>query len=311
MVFRYGEVTDAMASSNPAAEARFGWQGIAVDVPRHWELHRFYGNRASGYCALDDGSRLRLQLRWEKAVGPRGDVDAALHRYGKGLSRTVRGGQGEFSLFPLAPKALNPDSTASGFHWKAEDERLGVAWHSASRRRMVFVEVLFPEEDAHEAAAQRILESVRETSPGGWDLWNAYGFAFCVPETYTLDASDLVPGRLRYLFRAGRRSWLRIERWAAASVWGRNLQLPDWPCELLKLAGRTASGAVDRLDEVVHGHAACRFAANVSRGILRSPETVLGLVWASPEDDKVFAVWGSGASATDAVDGVAGSVVCA
>ena len=117
-------------------------------------------------------------------------------------------------------------------------------------------------------------------------------------------------GRLRFELRAGSHAWLRVERWAMASRWLEKASLEHWPHELVKLLPGAPRGTLEQDETQVRQHRACRFTQAVGRGRLGRRQRVRGLVWACPEDDKVFVVM-AGGGAEDLAEEVAATIVCA
>ncbi|MCX5759417.1 MAG: hypothetical protein NTU83_13105 [Candidatus Hydrogenedentes bacterium] len=145
--------------------------------------------------------------------------------------------------------------------------------------------------------ARRILGSVDDHRADSKTLWAVYGFAFEISDRYRLQRADLVPGRLRFLFQDGRRAWLRVERWAAASQWMKGTPLERMPGEWLK-ASRFAPRDVIRQEAFAHrGHDAVRFECSV-RGTMLREVRLAGIVWLCRPEDRMYAV-----AAVDAPDG--------
>ena len=44
---------------------KLGWQGLELEVPEPWDLSAHSGSYRKGYLRLDDGERIRLEVRWE------------------------------------------------------------------------------------------------------------------------------------------------------------------------------------------------------------------------------------------------------
>lgn len=291
---------------------QFGWQGIAVDVPADWELHRHSGDHKAGYAALDDGEDMRLQVRWTQAKRRGNAIAEAIAHYGKSLSKTCRGQIG-FEPYDAGyvPKKLRQGRELEAFRWETDRVAYGLGWHSAASRRVVLMEVLFSGNTEDRRQAHRILRTAAECDRDAARLWSVYGFAFSTPASYNLERPDLAPGRLRFLFRESRRSWLRVERWAVASQWRGKTALEQWPGELLKVMGVTPRGETELAEARVGAHVACRFGQTVGRRGLARRERIEGIVWVCPEDDKMFAVLCADAEDEDTPERVAQTVVCA
>ena len=279
-----------MATSDEVAV--FGWRGIEVTVPSSWELCRHSGNREAGYASLDDGGQVRLHVRWDRAKTlRRSDLRSSLERY----ERSLRKKSGTSFLFKtegcdfLPAGSRNAEETVP-FYWEDEHSVFGLASRCHKCNRVLFVEVMFPQSEVDQQAALEILGSVKDHREDGQCLWSVYGFAFLAPDSYNLEKAGFVPGRIRFLLRESRRSWLRAERWGVASQWLKKAPLERWPEELLKMMQLPAAGSIQRTPAEVNGRDACRFVHRPGRPGLSGPGDIEGLVWPCCELDQVLVV---------------------
>jgi len=300
----------------------FGWQGIELQVPVAWELQAHGGDYKAGYAALDDGIDVRLQVRWSDLKRGALKAGSTIEEYRRKLERAYKGNLTfDTRSADFLPRRLRQDKDAVAFSWKAGRAGFGLAWHCHTCRRAVLAEILFGtgetdcqsgdwrSQEADTALSQRILKSLACHREDGQRLWAVYGFAFLAPDTYNLERPELVPGRLQFLLRESRRSWLRVERWALASQWTRKAPLDQWPAEVLKLMRVTPVGPLEQTETDVRGNPGCRFTRRALRRGLRRQERVDGLVWIAHEEDKVFAVV-AGGGREDLPERVAATVVC-
>ncbi len=51
----------------PVEWGRFGWHGVAFDMPEDWCPGRLEGDFANGYVRIEDETEVRAELRWETA----------------------------------------------------------------------------------------------------------------------------------------------------------------------------------------------------------------------------------------------------
>jgi hypothetical protein len=277
------------------AFARFGWQGIEVTVPVSWELGAHHGDHRAGYVCLDDGREMRLQVRWTPSKGVATDLEGVLRRYQRSMTKACKGNlRFDRQIAEFAPECDPEERTVAPFFWQSGREAFGFASHCRGCGRIVIVEVLFPANESDPSLAGRITGSLVDHRDDGRTFWSIYGFAFSIPSTYNLDHADLAPGRLRFLFRSARRSWLRVERWALASQWMDKVALEVWPEELLGLMRVSRRGPLDKTETQVQGHRAVRFSTTIAgRGFLRR-DHVAGLAWRDSEVDKAFVVMEAG-----------------
>jgi len=285
----------------------FGWHGIEIEVPESWELARY----GAGYASLDDGAALRLHVRWNHARYSPKLMANALRRYERSLRKAAKGKlRFEATDAGALAQPQREDQGAVAYEWASDTAAMGLAWHSQATGRLILIEVLFPGRRAEKALARRILRSARDRREDGRRLWAVYGFAFLAPGHYNLHRPELAPGRLRFELRADSNAWLRVERWAMASHGLGRAPLEDWPRELIAPLRLTPRGRLEREEATVGTHAACRFSQALGRGRLGRRQDLAGLVWACPEDDKIFVVMAAGGDA-DLPEEVAATVACA
>ena len=289
----------------------FGWHGLEFEVPESWELARYDGGYDGGYASLDDGVDMRLQVRWNRVRNRPKLLEGALKRYERSLKKASKGTfrfEGGDAVF--VPERQREWRDVCAFRWEAETAAEGLAWYSSGTGRLIMVEVLFGGRSVDKALARRVLESARDHRDDGLRLWAVYGFTFLAPAHYNLDRPDLTLRRLRFEFSEGSHAWLRVERWAMASRWLETASLEQWPRELVKLLRGTPRGTLEQDEVQVGEHRACRFTQAVGRVRLGGRQRVWGLVWACPEEDKVFVVMAGGGT-EDLAEEVAATIVCA
>ncbi len=293
-----------------AATALCAWQGIEVEVPEAWELGAYQGDANAGSFRLDDGVDIRLNVRWTQSRSPSPTLRTAIERCRREVAKR---GKDRLSFSEISSSFL-PKSTreATAFEWRLagpSQAGFGLATFCRTCRRIVLAEVLFPNGSIERKLAQRILSSLRDHRDDGLRTWSVYGFRFEILAALRLDRANLEPGRLRFLFRSGKRTWLRVERWGLASQWAHDTPLERWPSEWLKFmrAGVRSQPGVSETE--CRGHRAVAFhAARVPSGWWRR-ESIDGLVWRCPEDDAIYALAGNGG--TDAIpEEVARNIQC-
>jgi hypothetical protein len=294
---------------------RFGWQGIAIDVPREWELASFDGDEANGTASLDDGTRMRLRVRWSAGRDRTPRVEAAVARYRRSLAKASRKRVAFETLdVGFLPPSFRRDKTTVPFRWEDDFAAYGMAWHCQTCRRTALVEVTVPSAVEDRKQARKILTSAVCHRDDGRSLWAAYGFAFLAPESYNLVKPDLRPGRLTFPFQGAKKGrWLRVERWGMASQLLRNAPIERWPEEVTAALPGGRPETCEHQPAEVSGCVGLRFsAAPLKRGwpgfLGRAPRTE-GLVWYNPDSDKMVAVTAAGHDAA-LVDEVADSVQC-
>lgn len=252
---------------------------------------------------LDDGEDIRVRLRWERKKRGEVSLEAILRQYDRKLART-----GKARIDPLRegflPKRFRADKNLAAFRRTEPAPAHGLAWHCQTCGAVAVAEVMTPDR----RLAHEVLASLADHREDGQRLWSVYGFAFLAPSAYNLVRPALAPGCLAYEFRGPRRAWLKVDRWALASEWLRKVPLDAWPRELFGVLRLNAAG-LEQEQTGLRGHAAWRFARPAGwRRLSRQPR-IDGLVWACPEQDKVYAVI-AGGGPEDLAEGVAASIGC-
>jgi len=293
---------------------RFGWQGIALDVPSEWELASFDGDGTNGTASLDDGTRVRVRVRWSSGQGRVPRVEAAIARYKRSLLKASRKRVAFDTLdVGFLPPGFRRDKATLPFRWEHDSAAYGVAWHCRTCQRTALLEVAVPSLKAGRKTAREILCSATCHRDDDRQLWAAYGFAFLAPESYNLVKPDLRPGRLMFSFEGSKGRWLRVERWSMASQLLRDAPIERWPEEVTAALPGGRPGTCEDEPTSVSGCEGRRFSAapprrGLSRFLGRAPR-MEGVVWYNPDSDKMVAVTATGRD-PDLVDEVAASVQC-
>jgi hypothetical protein len=278
--------------NEPDRWTRLGWHGIAFDVPEDWSPDQVTGDYANGYLRVEDGTHVRLELRWETAgrrIAPAATlVDNYLKQARKKIGRRI--GEPTIDRGRTVKELARHDHEA--FTWRGGFHAHGLLLVAAESRRIVHLRVFFEEGREDKALARRIFGSLRAEARDGYDEWGAFGFRFEVASRWKLEQSSMRTGCLQFVFRAAAHE-LEVARVSLADLLLRKSPLEKWFEGFFAKALR-GFGYTVRADGY-RGHAAavCQGALKWRAqplGILRRRRQVTGLAWHCPEADKLFAV---------------------
>jgi len=277
-----------------------GWQGIVAEVPENWNLAAVSGDRASGYFRADSPDRPRFEVKWWKpsqAV----HLQKVLERYIKEMRKKSRRHRKNVEAqigIRLVSRRRMKKPEMLGFAWRGEECGCGLIWRCGECDRVVMAQVIGTPEENLTNLADRIIGSVQDHSPDGWDLWCAYGFLFRVPNDFALDSFHLVTGKLEFKFIRGD-EFISVCRWAMADVLLKGGNLTSWLNT--SYLSRLKNMGVEISTARVKSHAGAllvgkprslrakmqeRIGAALRR---RSVARIVGHVWHCEKSNKIFA----------------------
>jgi len=212
---------------------KLGWQGLELSVPDTWDLSAHSGNYRKGYLRLDDGERIRLEVRWEhqKRQVDIGDV----------VERSLKNAAKEISRKGIEFRSKRHLKTSGGekreecFRWTGDIQAINLVRQCESCGRVVFVRVL-GEVGAREGllpTAKRVFRELTDHPEADWVLWRALGLNARVRKEYQLSRNRLLAGRIYLCFR-GAPGTLEIERTALADRELRGRSMEEWTAARLK-----------------------------------------------------------------------------
>ena len=210
---------------------KFGWQGIAVEIPEDWEMSGLSGDFSSGYLRLDDAQMPRLEIKWSKAMRKKPDLHKVLDEYFQLVRKNYK--KKMESLFIkrdvnlIRDKSFFEGRDVVFFNWKSDVRANGAIWHCHECKRIVIKQILGHPKGSMREDTLRILTSAIDHSPGHTNLWSAYQLSVSIPRRYKLDKQKLMSGYLLLSFADGSRK-IAVERYGLADVLLKSVDLETW-----------------------------------------------------------------------------------
>lgn len=242
----------AHSAPEGASEFRgFGWHGVNVTVPAHWQLVFTEGKRRAGYVRLADADQLRLELRWEAGPGrpPAESVDAYLAKLRKRAARQSV----EFSVQRELNLASPPGKDVETYRWVADRQSVAMLSRCRKCERTVHLHVLGDADERLKTTARTVFASLRDHLEDGWDEWDFYDMRFRAPAGWAALRTSLQSGAIRMTF-GKRLTRLRFLRLSLARILLAGRPVRDWLPEFLADALKRRSFRVRA--ERVKGHPA-------------------------------------------------------
>ncbi len=204
----------------------FGWQGIALTVPAHWQMVYTQGDRKAGYVRLADEEQPRLELRWEtlKKTQPPGD---AVDVYVAKLQKTARREDRELTVRRNLGLASPPGKDVECYRWVGEQQAVAMLSRCQDCHRTVHVHVLGEPEESLKSLARTVFASLRDHPVDGREVWRFFDVEFSVPEGLVLKRRDLKAGGVRMKF-AGKSCVVEFVRVSLAQVVLERTGLEEW-----------------------------------------------------------------------------------
>jgi hypothetical protein len=270
---------------------------MGMELPSSWEPARMTGDEQKGYLSLDDGSQLRLELKWETPRrSPR--VERVVQRYLNFLRRRAR--KNKVSVESDEDLKLGPAREGrSYFAWKLGSGKKGGASSACSLasvcsecKRVTLVHVLGRGDSRPRGAAERVFASFADHGEGGEEHWSVFGLDFVVPRRFSLTTSSFRAGACRLTFM-DRDEVLDVARVAVGGTILRKEKFPDW---LKGFFGKKLSQHLwDYQRTEFRGHLGLRFWGEEApaRGLgrfLKKPTYLEGWAWYCQDTDKILAL---------------------
>jgi len=271
---------------------RFGWHGIALDVPSGWCPGRLEGDFASGYVRVEDETDVRLELRWESAGRRPAPAAKLVDNYVKQVRRKTR------------RTDPNPEVTRDRyirkldafdhevFTWRGAYSAHSLIVVCPETRRVVHLRVFFTDDDDLKKLTRRIFASLVPEPRDGQAEWSAFGLRFQVGSSWRLEESGLRTGCLRFLFGDGTDE-LEVVRFSLAELLLRQTTLAKWFTSSFAKALRKFRYETQPCD---YGGAPAVRCAGVMRwrarpmGLFRRKRLVVALAWHRQQEDKILVV---------------------
>ncbi len=206
---------------------RFGWQGIAFDMPEAWCPGRLDGDFANGYVRIEDETEVRAELKWETAgrrVAPASKfVDNYIRQVRKKTRRKDPDPQLERDRCVKALGELDHEV----FTWRGAHNAHSVLAVCPTTRRVVHVRIFFEAGREQRSLTRRMFATLTTGPRDGLAEWSAFGFRFFVGDGWRLDQSGLRTGCVKFQFADGDDE-LEVTRFSLAEMQLRATTLEKW-----------------------------------------------------------------------------------
>ncbi len=276
----------------PVEWGRFGWHGVAFDMPEDWCPGRLEGDFANGYVRIEDETEVRAELRWETArrrVAPASKfVDSYIRQVRKKTRRQDPDPQIERDR---CVKQLG-DVDHEVFTWRGVFSAHSLLAVCPTTRRVVHLRVFFEEGREHRKLARRMFASLTTGPRDGKMEWSAFGFRFLVGDDWRLDTSGLRTGCLQFLFANGDDE-LEVTRFSLAEMVLRDTTLDTWFRRTYRKAVRKFRIETQESDYQGCPAVRCEGVMKLTArpfGLFRRKRRLRALAWHDVEADKILAV---------------------
>ncbi len=231
-----------------------GWMGLTFNVPENWDLVLAKGNRFDGYLRFEEDGVLRCEIQWTLVSAGRVVLDEQLEHYLKSLERML-----SKSGKPVAIRRnihlvsrRQVKRNVRDFVWESNTVGYGMMWFCEDCRKALVAQVLGYEHEPVKDWAKQVFLSLSDHPEGEWEVWSVYGLRFEAPKGWNMSKSEVVPGKVRFVFRQGEYE-LSVGRYGPASVLLKGKRLEEFAVEAL------GKESVEHFDihyrlENLHGH---------------------------------------------------------
>ncbi len=219
----------------PTTKGQFvGWMGLTLTVPENWDLVYVKGNRFDGYLRFEEDGVLRCEIQWTLVSAGRVVLDEQVEHYVKSLEQMLRK-QGK----PVSVKRnvhivsrRQVKRNVRDFSWEAGTVGYGMMWFCEECRRALVAQVVGYEHEPVKEWARQVFLSLSDHPEGDWETWSLYGLRFEAPVGWNLSKSELVPGKIRLLFRQGEYEFA-VARYGPAPVLLKGKTMEEFAIEAL------------------------------------------------------------------------------
>ena len=237
---------------------KFGWQGIAVEIPEDWELSGLSGDFSNGYIRLDDAQMPRLEIKWSKSKRKKPDLHKVLDEYFQLVRKNYKKRKEALNIKRdvnlVKDESFLENRDVVFFNWKSDARANGAIWHCHECRRIVIMQILGRPKESMLNDTLRILASATDHPSGHTNLWSAYQLGVSIPRRYKLDKQKLMSGYLLLSFADGSRK-IAVERYGLADVLLKSVDLETWFRNTYKKAfagyGFSIENENDEIDEKI------------------------------------------------------------
>ncbi len=211
-----------------------GWMGLTFNAPENWDLVQAKGNRFDGYLRLEEDGVLRCEIQWTLVSAGRVVLDEQVEHYLKSLEQILRK-QGKpvtirKNIHIVSRKQVKRN--VRDFMWESNTVGYGMMWFCEDCRKALVAQVVGYEHEPVKEWAKQIFLSLSDHSEGDWEVWSVYGLEFEAPKGWNISKSEIMPGKIKFLFRQGEYE-LSLGRYGPASVLLKGKRLEEFAVEAL------------------------------------------------------------------------------
>ncbi|MFW6162414.1 MAG: hypothetical protein ACODAJ_06560 [Planctomycetota bacterium] len=271
---------------------RFGWHGIAFEMPQDWCPGRLDGDFRNGYVRIEDETEVRAELRWETGRRRRASASQFVDNYIKQVRRKTRRKDPDPTIErDRYVKALG-DLDHEVFTWRGVYNAHSLMAVCPTTRRVVHLRVFFEEGQEQKALTRRMFASLEPEPREGLAEWSAFGFRFLVGEQWQMESSGLRTGCLQFLFADGDDE-LEVARFSLARMVLRDKGLEPWLRSTMRKTLRKFRLETEETEyegwPAVRCEGALRLVAR-PLGLFRRRRRVRVLAWHREDVDKIVVV---------------------
>jgi hypothetical protein len=225
--------------------APFGWQGVELRVPAHWQMSAVQGDRRTGYVRLMDENAPRLEIKWQQQKR-KPSVASIASEYLSGLARQAKRRKQPFEVTrDLTLSVGGADERPTEFYaWQSDVKAVAMVSWCPECQRVVHIQVLGALDAGVRPLARRIFASLRDHPAEDVEHWAFYDVRFPLPAGFTLEKSDLKTGCVTLRFRR-KAERIEISRISVAHLVLDGLALEEW---LRRYARKTLQGYTVRAE---------------------------------------------------------------
>ena len=286
----------------------FGWQGIVLKVPEHWELAFYDGTWYSGNVMLDDGEKVCLRLQWKYHDAASIDLDKIQKLYRENYNKeTAIDTIWKKEQFPVSAQFRKTHETRF-FSWNSPSSLCGITEISYCKvcKRLLVCEIIASNNQYRQEIAPIIFSSLEDHAINGVTFWSVYGFVFELQDSYNLIRADFQAGKLLFLFQDKQSQWLHIERWSMAAQVLKKVTLYEWPEEWLRINKVPVRGIVEKDRGQINGRKgpAVWFHTHIPPDgfgkFFKKSRSLYGIIWYREHSDKLIAAMATDKEVLDA-----------
>lgn len=250
---------------------------LGLEHPSVWELNRVKGNRSSGYLALDDGERVRLEVSW-RPVKRGVELETVADRQAKTLRAAAKRRKIDIELKRRQRIGRVKDFEYETFTWRADVAACELVARCADCSRVLLVRAIGDADAAPTKEAGHVFSSLVCYCGGDVERWGTFGLDVTIPMRFDLERSSLRAGLCELVF-SDHRVELHVSRAGLGRVLLEKQKMVTW---YEQTAGKLLKPfKMTWVDEGFRGHI-----GHAGTGELRANRRLLGFF----RTDRAFSV---------------------